>query len=142
ARSLRDLPEGDPGVVPRGVRDDPQGRTRPGRLRDEAPVGDSAPDRPGLSDQPEGARTRFPPRPSPSVAALLEAACPTEDPERNLPGDPRLLPRARFRPDRFADPDASGVRGHVDPVRDRLLRPEGVPQPVGPALSRAGMHGL
>ena len=43
---------------------------------------------------------------------------------------------------RLADPHAGGVRGDVDAVRDRLLRREGVPVAVGPALPRAGRRGV
>jgi asparaginyl-tRNA synthetase len=39
--------------------------------------------------------------------------------------------RARVRADRLADPHPGGLRGHLDPVRDRLLRRQGVSLAVG-----------
>jgi asparaginyl-tRNA synthetase len=57
-------------------------------------------------------------------------------------GDPRLFLRSRFRPHRLADPHRECGRGDVDAVRDRLLRREGVPLAVGPALPRAGRRGV
>ncbi len=57
-------------------------------------------------------------------------------------GDPRLLLRPRFRAHRLADPHRQRRRGNVDAVRDRLLRREGVPLAVGPALPRARRGGV
>ncbi len=43
---------------------------------------------------------------------------------------------------RLADPHAGRLRGDLDPVRDRLLRRQGLPLAVRPALPRAGGRGV
>ena len=55
----------------------------------------------------------------------------------------RLLPRARLRPVRRADPHAVRLRRHDDALRDRLLRRrEGVPHAERPALRRGRRAGV
>ena len=56
---------------------------------------------------------------------------------------PRVLPRARLRAVRRADPDPDLVRGHHQPVRNRLLRrAQGLPHAERPALCRGRRAGV
>ncbi len=103
--------------------------------RDPRPVGE-------LPDHAQGARRRFPD----GVAAPLDALRPAaRRPARALgdrAGDPGLLLPPRVHFDRFAHPDGLLRRRDVDPLRDRLLRRQGVPLAVGAVVPRAGGRGL
>src|SRR6185295_9374597 len=123
-RVARDLGGGrarDPGVFADRDRPGPAGAARSGRLGNER---DGRPD-PGalreLPDLAQGARRRLPDVAPAPVDALVAATCGPAGALRGLAGDPRLLPRARIRVDRLADPDGLLGRGDVDALRDRLL---------------------
>ena len=118
------------------------GQARAGRRRDpvhglRAPLPD-----PGLPDHPQGARHGVPDGAPPPLAALQPPARGAAGAQRGRAGDPRLLLRARLHPHRLADPHRRRLRGDLDAVRDRLLRREGVPLAVRPALPRAGRGGV
>ena len=68
----------------------------------------------GVPHHAEGARRRLPDGSPPSVAALAAPAGRAARSRRSLLRDPRVLPRARLRADRFAHPDTGGLRGDVD----------------------------
>ena len=97
----------------------------------------------GLPHRREGARRRLPDGEPPPLAALERARrrrCSVR--AAVIKALARLPRRARLHPGRRADPDAQRRRGHLDAVRDRLLRPAGLPQPERPALQRGGHAAL
>ncbi len=63
-------------------------------------------------------------------------------PGRGHQGRPRFLRRPGLPADGHPHPDAQRLRRDDDPVRDRVLRPESLPQPERPALQRGHGHGL
>ena len=92
-------------------------------------------------DHAQGARHGVPHGAPPPLAALQPPARGPAGAQRGRAGDPRLLLRARVHPHRLADPHPRRLRGDLDAVRDRLLRRQGLPLAVRPALPRAGRGG-
>ncbi len=133
---------GNPGELARRERYGPRGQARPRRLRDERDESRNRRAVGGVPDHAEGTWRRLPPLAAAPLDALGAAARRPEGALGSLPGDPRLLLRAGLRPDRLAHPDGLLGRGDVDPLRDGLLRREGVPVAVGSALPRARRGGV
>ena len=96
----------------------------------------------GLSHHAQGAQHALPDGAPPPLASLLEAARRPPRPGRGHQGHPRLLRRPRLPAHGHAHPHAERLRGDDDPVRDRVLRPEGLPQPERPALQRSHGRGF
>ena len=126
-----------PGVLAAGHGHGPRRQARAGRLRDDGDRRRDPGRREGLPDLAQGARRRLPDEPAPPLDALLAAARRAARALRDGAGDRRLLLRAGVRPHRLADPDGIVRRRDVDALRDRLLRRQGLPLPVRPALPRA-----